>query len=81
MGMGPPNVDQQRALEHEDEEQTKAAPYLQELGAMVVADITVRDLSTLLQLNVSTHQTRMTIKRLYEQYVGSTEWVPQREPA
>ena len=81
MGMGPINVDQQRAMEHAYEEEKKAAPYLHELGEMVVADVTVADLSTLLALNVDTYPNRMTIKRLYEQYIDITDWAPQREPA
>lgn len=70
-----------RLLEHEDEEQTKAWPFLQELDDIIVADVTVGDLRVLLRLGVDTYPDRMTIKRFYEQYVGQTDWAPTREPA
>ena len=73
--------DDKRRLAHEDEEQTNARPHLQKLSDMVVANVTVRDLNILLLLSVDTYPNRMTVKRLYEQYVGFTKWAPQREPA
>ena len=78
MGVGPINVDQQRALEHEDEEQTKAWPHLEKLGDVMLADVTVSDIGRLLDLDAYTYPNRMMIKRLYEQYVGSTDWAPRR---
>ena len=75
------NSDQLRYMQHAADEEERADPYLHELGDMMLANVTVSDLSTLLELNVDTYPNRMTIKRLYEQYIGETDWAPQRTPS
>ena len=73
--------DQERALEHEEDEQSKAWTYLQELGDVMLAEVTVSDVGILLDIDVYTHGNRMRVKRLYEEYVKSTDWTPQRHPS